>query len=111
LSSLDSTENASNQVTLTSRPDLLSSKRRSDFFPHFWANTGWGLGLAVITKRDAVASVPGRVGWDGGYGTSWYSDPKRESRRDPHDATRLGRADRAGGPARLLTTTYAAIED
>jgi CubicO group peptidase (beta-lactamase class C family) len=20
--------------------------------------------------------VPGRFGWDGGYGTSWYSDPK-----------------------------------
>ena len=37
---------------------------------------GWGLGLSVFTKRDGLANVPGRFGWDGGYGTSWYSDPK-----------------------------------
>jgi CubicO group peptidase (beta-lactamase class C family) len=22
--------------------------------------------------------VPGRFGWDGGYGTSWYSDPTED---------------------------------
>jgi len=32
----------------------------------------------VITRRDDVAGVPGRFGWDGGYGTSWYSDPKED---------------------------------
>ena len=37
---------------------------------------GWGLGLSVFTKRDDLCSVPGRFGWDGGYGTSWYSDRK-----------------------------------
>jgi CubicO group peptidase (beta-lactamase class C family) len=37
---------------------------------------GWGLGLGVEVRRGGVAAVPGRYGWDGGYGTSWASDPK-----------------------------------
>jgi CubicO group peptidase (beta-lactamase class C family) len=32
--------------------------------------------VAVITKRDDLCNVPGRFGWEGGYGTSWASDPK-----------------------------------
>ena len=32
--------------------------------------------MAVVTRRDDAAAVPGRFGWDGGYGTSWASDPK-----------------------------------
>jgi CubicO group peptidase (beta-lactamase class C family) len=39
-------------------------------------NLSWGMGLSVFTKRDDLYTVPGRFGWDGGYGTSWYSDPK-----------------------------------
>ncbi len=38
-------------------------------------NLGWGMGLSVFTRRDDLCNVPGRFGWDGGYGTSWYSDP------------------------------------
>jgi CubicO group peptidase (beta-lactamase class C family) len=30
----------------------------------------------VITRRDDLSNTPGRYGWDGGYGTSWYVDPK-----------------------------------
>lgn len=41
-----------------------------------WDNRGWGFGVAVVTGRDELAAVPGRFGWDGGYGTSWWSDPK-----------------------------------
>lgn len=37
---------------------------------------GWGFGLSVVTTRDDICDVPGRYGWDGGYGTSWYSDPR-----------------------------------
>ncbi|MGN1290788.1 MAG: serine hydrolase domain-containing protein, partial [Bradyrhizobium sp.] len=37
---------------------------------------GWGFGLSVVTTRDDLCEVPGRYGWDGGYGTSWYSDPR-----------------------------------
>ena len=31
--------------------------------------------MSVIIKRDDLSAVPGRFGWDGGLGTSWYSDP------------------------------------
>ncbi|WP_375787113.1 serine hydrolase domain-containing protein [Bradyrhizobium sp. Pha-3] len=40
------------------------------------AASGWGFGLSVVTARDDLCHVPGRYGWDGGYGTSWYSDPR-----------------------------------
>jgi CubicO group peptidase (beta-lactamase class C family) len=53
-------------------------KAVSPFFPNFWDNRGWGFGLSMITRRDNVADVPGRFGWDGGYGTSWYVDPREE---------------------------------
>jgi len=53
-------------------------KSASFFFPGFWDNRGWGFGMSVITRRDDLAGVPGRYGWDGGYGTSWYSDPKED---------------------------------
>jgi len=39
---------------------------------------GWGLGMGVVTGRDDVSAVPGRFGWDGGLGTSWYCDPAEE---------------------------------
>ena len=50
-------------------------KAASPFVPGFWDNRGWGFGLSMFTRRDDLASVPGRFGWDGGYGTSGYSDP------------------------------------
>jgi CubicO group peptidase (beta-lactamase class C family) len=53
-------------------------KAVSDFFPGFWESRGWGFGVSVITKRVDLPSVPGRYGWDGGYGTSWYVDPTEE---------------------------------
>lgn len=53
-------------------------KAVSVFFPGFWDNRGWGFGLSIVTRRDDLAGVPGRFGWDGGYGTSGYSDPKEE---------------------------------
>ena len=53
-------------------------KAASDFFPGFWNDRGWGFGVSIFTRRDDLASVPGRFGWDGGYGTSWYVDPKED---------------------------------
>lgn len=46
--------------------------------PGFFEKRGWGFGLSVITRRDDIASVPGRFGWDGGLGTSWFSDPTED---------------------------------
>lgn len=39
---------------------------------------GWGFGMTVITRRGDLSSTPGRFGWDGGYGTSGYSDPEED---------------------------------
>jgi len=41
------------------------------------AGRGWGYGMAVVTTPDEAWPVPGRYGWDGGYGTSWSNDPNR----------------------------------
>ena len=38
---------------------------------------GWGFGMAVVTEPDEVSSVPGRYGWNGGYGSTWFNDPNR----------------------------------
>src|SRR5262245_12902730 len=53
-------------------------KAVSLFVPGFWDNRGWGFGVAIVTRRDELAAVPGRYGWDGGYGTSWCSDPSED---------------------------------
>ena len=37
---------------------------------------GWGYCVGVSVTPDDV-SAPGRYGWSGGYGTTWFNDPKR----------------------------------
>ena len=39
---------------------------------------GWGFGVSVVTKRENLYDSIGRFGWDGGLGTSGYSDPSEE---------------------------------
>jgi CubicO group peptidase (beta-lactamase class C family) len=55
--------------------DQLTPQQRegSEFF--FGASRSWGFGMAVETKRDELFRTPGRFGWDGGLGTSAYTDP------------------------------------
>jgi CubicO group peptidase (beta-lactamase class C family) len=53
-------------------------KAASPFFEHFWQAHGWGLGLGVVTARSDIANLPGRFGWDGAFGTSWWVDPTEE---------------------------------
>ena len=42
------------------------------------AGQGWGFGMTVVTAPDDVSPVPGRYGWNGGYGTFWFNDPARK---------------------------------
>jgi CubicO group peptidase (beta-lactamase class C family) len=60
--------------------DQLTSEQKavSGLIPGSFDSQGWGFGISVVTRRDDISSVPGRYGWDGGMGTSWYSDPKEE---------------------------------
>jgi len=55
-----------------------SQKNPASFFPGFFDTRGWGYGVSVITAADPVSPVPGRYGWDGGFGTSWINDPARD---------------------------------
>ena len=41
------------------------------------SGSGWGFGMAVTVAPDGVSPVPGRYGWSGGSGTTWYNDPHR----------------------------------
>lgn len=53
-------------------------KAVSPFFPGFWETTGWGFGLGVVMKPDELSAVPGRYGWEGGFGTGLNIDPHRD---------------------------------
>ncbi len=44
----------------------------------FGGNSSWGFGLSVVTQRDDLSAVPGRFGWNGGFGTSAWSDPNED---------------------------------
>jgi CubicO group peptidase (beta-lactamase class C family) len=86
-------------------------KAVSSFFPGFWDSHGWGFGVSIVTRRDDLAATPGRYGWDGGYGTSWYVDPEEEL----IGILMTQRVwDASGAPVVLLdfwTSAYGAIDD
>ena len=44
----------------------------------YFDNHGWGFGMSVVTRRSDMAKSVGTFGWDGGFGTSWYADPKED---------------------------------
>nr|MBA3415131.1 beta-lactamase family protein [Chloroflexia bacterium] len=62
-------------MTMDHLPPEQKAASAAQFFPGFFDNRGWGFGVSVFTERTDLSSVPGRYGWDGGYGTSWYVDP------------------------------------
>ena len=66
-------------VELMTRDHLTPEQKvASPFFPNFWNDRGWGFGMGVITGRSDIWGVPGRFGWDGAFGTSWWVDPREE---------------------------------
>jgi len=64
--------------TMTTDQLTPEQKAVSGLVPGFFDSHGWGFGVSVVTRRDDIAAVPGRYGWDGGMGTSWYADPREE---------------------------------
>jgi CubicO group peptidase (beta-lactamase class C family) len=65
-------------VELMTTDQLTPEQKAASPFPGLWDNRGWGFGVCVVTKRDAVSATPGQYGWNGGYGTSWNVDPAEE---------------------------------
>jgi CubicO group peptidase (beta-lactamase class C family) len=62
----------------TMTTDQLTPEQQAESRFFLGDSRGWGFGVSIVTRRDDVAAVPGRFGWDGGYGTSWSSDPKED---------------------------------
>ena len=69
-------------------------KAASPFFENFWDSRGWGLGVSIVTRRDDVAGVPGRYGWDGAFST-YARDICRHT--DAHDRSGGDRPEHAIG--------------
>ncbi len=68
---------AQNSVESITSDQLIPGQRKgAEIF--FGSHSSWGFGMAVNIRRDEPWMVPGRFGWDGGFGTSAYSDPKND---------------------------------
>jgi CubicO group peptidase (beta-lactamase class C family) len=90
--------------------DQLTAEQRSEATIFFRDNSGWGFGMAVFTRRDDLAATPGRFGWDGGYGTSGYSDPE-EDMVGILMTQRLVSSESSGLYGDFWTSAYQAIDD
>jgi CubicO group peptidase (beta-lactamase class C family) len=64
--------------TMTTDQLTPEQKAVSGLVPGYFDTHGWGFGVSVVTKRGEVAGSVGKFGWDGGLGTSWYSDPHED---------------------------------
>jgi CubicO group peptidase (beta-lactamase class C family) len=58
--------------------DQVTREQREGADMFFRENSSWGFGMAVYTRRDDLMATPGRFGWEGGLGTSAYSDPAED---------------------------------
>lgn len=60
--------------------DQLTPEQRvaSPSVPRILDNLGWGFGVSITLNRNDISAVPGKYGWEGGFGTSWTSDPSEE---------------------------------
>ena len=86
-------------------------KAVSGLVPGYFLSHGWGFGVSMVTRRDEVAGSVGKFGWDGGLGTSWYSDPGE----DMVTILMTQRAWTSPSPPNVCldfwTSTYQAIDD
>ncbi len=55
--------------------DQLRPAQRTGAEIFFGQFASWGLGMSVDIAHDEIYHHPGRFGWDGGFGTSAYTDP------------------------------------
>lgn len=58
--------------------DHLTPEQRAGADMFFGDHSSWGFGMGVATRREGLSTTPGRFGWDGGLGTSAYTDPHEE---------------------------------
>lgn len=57
------------------RTDRLTPAQRQAGALILGPDRGWGLGAGVHVQKSAQGVPVGAFGWDGGFGTSWFTDP------------------------------------
>jgi CubicO group peptidase (beta-lactamase class C family) len=65
-------------VELMTSDHLTEAQKSYGGLGNDFSSDSWGFGVGVITRRDEPSSTPGRYGWTGGLGTSWYADPAED---------------------------------
>jgi CubicO group peptidase (beta-lactamase class C family) len=55
--------------------DHLTAAQRKDGELILGPGRGWGNGMGVVAETTPDGLTPGTYGWDGGFGTSWFTDP------------------------------------
>ncbi|MBC8076198.1 MAG: beta-lactamase family protein [Chloroflexales bacterium] len=75
---LDSTRILSRPAVELMISDQVTLEQRTGAEIFFRDSSSWGFGMAVYTRRDDLMAGPGRFGWDGGLGSSAYSDPAED---------------------------------
>ena len=90
--------------------DHLTPEQKVGAGMFFGDDSSWGFGMSVFTRRGDLAKTPGRFGWDGGYGTSGYSDPE-EDLIGILMTQRLAGPDSPGIDLDFWTSAYGAIDD
>jgi len=58
--------------------DQLVPEQRQGADIFFGNHSSWGFGMGVNIRREKPWIVPGCSGWNGGFGTSAYSDPAND---------------------------------
>lgn len=96
-------------VTLMTTDQLTPAQQAFSGFPPYFQDFGWGLGMSVRTRRAHLGPSVGSFGWNGAYGTIWYSDPVE-------DLTAILMLQRAEPPWQPIyvdfwTAVYQAIDD
>jgi CubicO group peptidase (beta-lactamase class C family) len=56
----------------------LTARQREGNEMFFGDHSSWGLGMGVVIKETPESKSVGRFGWDGGLGTSAYTDPAND---------------------------------
>ena len=97
--------------TMTTDQLTPEQKAASGLVPGYFDSHGWGFGVAVVTRREDVAGTVGKYGWDGGFGTSWYSDPGEEMVTILMTQAAFTSPDPPGIVRDFWTSAYQAIDD
>ncbi|WP_205859524.1 serine hydrolase domain-containing protein [Phycicoccus flavus] len=99
-------------VTLMTSDHLTPEQKAvSGFWPGYFATTGWGFGTGIVTRRTEIGPSVGSYGWNGLWGTAWYTDPSEDL-----VAVLLLQRAHLGSPGTPLrqdfwTAVYQALED